>query len=288
MHGASRPGRITVVVSTYEQPSHLECALAGYAGQGDRDFELVVADDGSGPATRAVVERMTTIVGVPLRHVWQEDDGFRKSRILNRAILASSGDYLIFTDGDCIPRPDLVASHRRLARPGHFVSSMYVRLDEAVTVRITPDDARHGRATNYRWLRANGAPDRPDLRRLRYPRWVGALMDNRVPRDRRTFNGNNASVWRADAERVNGFEERFRTYGYEDSEFGLRLEAAGVRGFQARHRALVVHLYHPQPYRSQQDRLQTDPLLEEVRRGGRLRAVEGLDGHRESARPDAV
>ena len=112
----------SVIVSTYNRPEYLELVLDGYAAQTNRDFEVVVADDGSAPATADTIHRIRKDTGLRITHVWHEDSGFRKSLIVNRAIVAAGGEYLLFTDGDCIPRRDLVEVHRRLARPGFFVA----------------------------------------------------------------------------------------------------------------------------------------------------------------------
>ena len=148
--------RISVIVSTYEQPRWLELVLWGFATQTHREFELLVADDGSGPATREVIDRFEADSGLPVRHVRHADDGFRKTEIVNRAILAADGDYLIFVDGDCIPRADFVATHARLARPGSYLAGGAIKLPRDVSERITPDDVREGRATDVAWLRAQG------------------------------------------------------------------------------------------------------------------------------------
>ena len=105
------PASVSVILSTYNQPRWLEKALWGYAAQRMRDFEVVVADDGSGPETADVIVRMQGHNGLRLVHVWHEDRGFRKTEILNRAVIAARGDYLIFSDGDCIPHPEFVATH---------------------------------------------------------------------------------------------------------------------------------------------------------------------------------
>ncbi len=268
---------ISVIVSTYNQPEWLEKVLWGYAIQQDRDFEVVLADDGSGPATRAVVDRLRPELGVPLKHVWQPDQGFRKCRALNLAIRAARGEYLLFTDGDCIPRADLVAVHRRLATPGRFLSAGYIKLDAEASHRITAADVRSGRATDYRWLRSIGVRRSRKLLRLALSPSMAALLDA-ITTTRPTFNGNNTSVWRADAEAVNGFEERM-VYGFEDREFGERLTLAGIRGRQIRHRAPVVHLDHSRPWRSAENKTVNDPIVAEVRSGGRRRALMGLDQH---------
>src|ERR1700741_35568 len=111
---------VGVVFTTYNRPHDLERVLAGYARQTHSRFEIVIADDGSGDETRACIVRARDTWGLDIRHVWHEDIGFRKCRILNRAIEETPAEYLIFTDGDCIPHPDFVRGHVALARPGHF------------------------------------------------------------------------------------------------------------------------------------------------------------------------
>ena len=125
---AEVPDLISVIVTTYNREDALEAVLSALSRQSDRGFEVVIADDGSGSGTAAVVERWRSRLGVPLGHVWQADRGFRAAEIRNRAILACRGDYCIFLDGDCIVRPDFVATHRRLAEPGWFVTGNRVLL----------------------------------------------------------------------------------------------------------------------------------------------------------------
>lgn len=284
--GPAHPGLISVILSTYNQPAWLEKVLWGYAVQRDRQFELLVADDGSGPETRDVIERLSPVLGIPVRHVWQEDDGFRKCRILNRAVLASRGDYLVFSDGDCIPPPWFVGTHRRAARPGHYASGILLRLDMAVSQRITVDDVRSGRAASWRWLHRNGVPLSTRLLRFASPAWVAALAD-RYARSAHHFAGCNSSVWRTDLEAVNGFEERLG-YGAEDAEFGFRLRLAGVRPVGIRNRAPVLHLEHDRAYLGSGDISANLPTIAEVTTGTRRRALVGLDAHVSGDAPTGV
>lgn len=266
--------RLSVIVSTYEKPRDLERALWGYAVQTRRDFELLVADDGSGPDTAAAIERVRVEAGLPVRHVRHEDRGFRKCEILNRAIHAASGDYLLFTDGDCIPRADLVAVHQGLARPGHFLGGGYLKLPAAVSGAITADEVRSGVCFDLAWLRARGwRPGRRALRLTRSAR-LAVLFDKLTP-TRPLFAGNNASAWRADIERVNGFDLRMG-YGGEDRAVGYRLENAGVRGLQVRHRAVALHLHHERPYRETETIRRNQELLRAIRRTRDTRAPVGL------------
>ena len=127
----------SVIFTTYNHPKWLEKTLWGFAVQRYRDFEIIVADDGSGEETCQVIDTMQSQTDIPIRHVWQADDGFQKCRILNKAIVASQGEYLIFTDGDCIPHPDFVGNHVELARENTLLSGGYFKLPLDVSRAIT-------------------------------------------------------------------------------------------------------------------------------------------------------
>jgi glycosyltransferase involved in cell wall biosynthesis len=269
--------RVSVVVTTYNQPEWLEKVLWGFDAQTFRDFELLVADDGSDAPTRDLLDRLRARAGYQLRHVWHPHDGFRKCTILNAAIAVAAGEYLFFTDGDCIPRPDLLAVHVRHARRGHFLSGGYIKLPLATSQQITSDDILAGRATDYAWLRRNGAPWSRRLQRFAWGPRVAGFLDRLTPTGA-TFNGHNASVWRGDLIRVNGFDERLE-YGGLDRELGERLENAGVHGMQLRHRALVVHLDHPRGYRRAEAVARNRTIRDEVAAKRITRSPAGLDRH---------
>ena len=266
--------RLSVIVSTYNKPHFLERVLWGYAVQTDRDFELVVADDGSGPETADLIRRVRAESGMELVHVWHEDRGFRKTEILNRAIVASRGDYLLFTDGDCIPRRDVVEVHRALARPGRYLAGGYVKLPAGLSEQIGVGDVTSGRVSELRWLWARGwRPGRRALRLVRSPR-LAALFDRITPTSAH-FHGNNASTWREAILRVNGFEGKMG-YGGLDRALGYRLENAGVRGIQIRHRAVALHLHHDRPYRRPEVVSANRAILDAITRERLVRAEQGI------------
>ena len=238
--------RISVILATYNSPLWLQKVLWGYAVQSRRADEIVIADDGSTQETLLTIERMKRSFRLPLRHVWHEDVGFRKCEILNKAIEASTGDYLVFSDGDCIPRRDFLSVHTRFAAPNRFLSGGLVRLPMSLSEQIDLPDVTSGRAFSVSWLLRNGL--RPDKKCLMAatPRALGRAMDL-VTTTRATWNGHNASGWRRDLVRVNGFDERMG-YGGEDRELGERLVNVGIRPMQIRHRAVCVHLEHGRGY----------------------------------------
>jgi glycosyltransferase involved in cell wall biosynthesis len=240
------PMRVSVIISTYNSPEWLTYCLWGYATQMHRDFELIVADDGSSFETALVIQRLKRETHLPIRHVWQEHQGFGKCAILNKAILAASADYLVFTDGDCIPRGDFLQKHVQLAAPGHYLSGGAVRLPMAVSRAVRPQDILDRQATEAKWLAANGLPAGKKRWTLAAGQRLAWLCD-RMTTTRATFNGGNSSAWKADVLRVNGCDERMG-YGGEDRELGERLNNIGIRGNQIRHRAVCVHLEHERGY----------------------------------------
>jgi glycosyltransferase involved in cell wall biosynthesis len=241
---------VGVVFTTYNRPQDLERVLAGYSRQTWKQFEIVIADDGSGEETRVCIERARRQWQLNIRHVWHEDIGFRKCRILNRAIVETAADYLIFTDGDCIPHPQFVAGHVALARQGYFVSGGCVRLTDQATKAVTARNVIDGDVFDSRWLQSKGE-NGLNLRKLLLssPPWHNVM--NSITTTRPTWNGHNSSTWREEVLAVNGFDERLG-YGGLDREFGERLERCGMKGIQARYSLICLHLDHPRPYRARE------------------------------------
>ena len=240
------PRLISVILSTFNAPDWLEKSLWGYAVQTHRDFEIVVADDGSGPQTSERIESMRRATGLRIRHVWHPNEGFRKCAILNRGIAEAAGDYLVFSDGDCIPRSDFLTRHANDARPGRFLSGGYVKLPMDLSVLIGPADIQSGRAFEIRWLHQNGMKPTHRWLRLAAGTRTAAVL-NRLTTTRATWNGNNSSGWKADLVAAGGFDERMG-YGGEDRELGERLVNAGLRGHHVRFQTVCLHLDHARGY----------------------------------------
>lgn len=238
--------RVSVILSTYNAPAWLEKALFGWFCQGHGDFELIIADDGSGPETGALLERLRPQSPVPIHHVWQRDDGFRKCRILNKAVLHATAPYLLFSDGDCIPRADFLHAHLRCAEPGYFLSGSYYKLPMSTSEAISREDIESGCCFDKYWLYRHGLPRwRKTLKISAGPRLAPLL--NRLTPAQCNLKGSNASVWKEDVLRVNGFDERM-PWGGEDREFGVRLINAGIRPRHVRYDAIVMHLDHARGY----------------------------------------
>ena len=243
--------KISVVFTTYNSPKWLEKVIWGFSFQEDREFELVIADDGSRKETSELIEKYKAVVDFDIKHIWHEDEGFRKCRILNKAILACDGEYIIVTDGDCIPRSDFVAVHRRYAEPGYFLSGGYFKLPISTSEGITQEDIAFGRCFDKAWLLKNGMKPSVKFMKLTAGPFLSKVY-NTLTLTKRSWNGHNSSCFMDDALKVNGFDERMK-YGGLDAEFGGRLLNAGLKVKQIRYSAICVHLDHSRGYANPED-----------------------------------
>jgi hypothetical protein len=174
---------------------------------------------------------------VSVSHVWQPDDGFRKARALNRAVVRSSGGHLIFSDGDCIPSQTFVQEHLEASRPETLIVGGHIRLTEEETLRLTADDVLSGRVEEL-----VTPADRAHLLWMHMKSLVYiAIKKRRKPK----FYGLNFSLDRASFYRVNGYDSTYHNLAREDSDLRNRLQLGGIRARSLWHRARVFHQYHP-------------------------------------------
>ena len=236
--------KIGVIISTYNNPAWLEKTLWGYLEQTRKADEIIIADDGSTADTREMVMRYAD--RLPIKYVWHEDQGFRKTKILNEALRKAESEYLVFTDQDCIPRNDFLEVHEHYAHKGHFLSGGYFKLPTSISQQLTHDDITSQRAFDLDWLKQQGLKWHFKCTKLTRYQWLARLINTVTPASA-TWNGMNSSGWRTDLIAAKGFDERMR-YGGEDRELGERLVNAGITGTQIRYYAIALHLDHNRPY----------------------------------------
>ena len=263
---------MSVIVTTYNRVDALDAVLRSLSRQSDRDFEVIVADDGSDRATAACVAAWQPKLGVPLVHVWHEDRGFRAAEIRNRAILKSRGAYCIFLDGDCLARYDFVAAHRALAERGWFVTGNRALLSPELTARVLRDGIAVERwsLSDWFWQRLRGGINRLSaiigiplgpLRKIRRHAWRGARSCN-------------LAIWRADFDAVDGFDADYIGWGKEDSDIIVRLIRAGVGRKDGNFATGVVHLWHDEANRNRL--AANEDKLEAVIAGADVTAKNGM------------
>jgi Glycosyl transferase family 2/N-terminal domain of galactosyltransferase len=268
---AARAELISIIMTTYNRDDALEAALRALSRQSDRNFEIIVAEDGLRPETARAVERWAPRLPVTLKHARQEHDGFRGGEIRNRSIRASAGTYCIFLDGDCLPRSDFVATHRALAQPGWFVTGNRILLSREFTAAVLAE----GTAVETWSLgtlmreRLRGGVNRL-LPAVRLP--LGPLRN--LPRGWKGVQSCNLAVAREDLDRIDGFDAAYTGWGREDSDLVVRLQHAGVRRKDGRFATGVLHLWHVQNDRSQLPA--NEARLDAAIRSDRVRALKGL------------
>ncbi|RRQ47544.1 glycosyltransferase [Maribacter algicola] len=240
--------KISVIVSTYNAEEWLKKVLWGFNQQTFKNFEVVIADDGSKTATKELLDQMSKEVFYPILHVWQEDDGFQKSRILNKAVVACRTDYIIMTDGDCIPREDFVHVHYINKEPGYFISGGYYMLPMNISKLISLEDIEQQRCFDIHWLKEKGIPKTFKNNKLTANGLISKVLNWITPTNA-SWNGHNSSGWKHDILNVNGFDERMQ-YGGQDRELGERLFNFGIKSKQLRYSAVCVHLDHKRGYKT--------------------------------------
>ena len=269
MSGASL---ISVIVTTYNREDALDAVIRALGAQSDQNFEIIIADDGSGPDTTSLIESWKPRLALPLKHVRHQHRGFRGGEIRNRGIRASAGALCIFLDGDCVARPDFIAAHRRLYESGWFVTGNRILLSRELTAAILAQGLAP-QMWNFATLlrqRLSGGINRlapavhlplGPLRKLPSASWHGAQTCN-------------LAVARSDLDRVDGFDNAFVGWGLEDSDLVVRLLRAGVRRKDGRFATGVLHLWHPWNNRAQF--AANRKRLEETIEGTRVCALRGL------------
>lgn len=263
----------SLFVSTYEMPRHLELVLAGLERQSRRDFEILLCDDGSGETTRRIIDAFQARVDLPLLHFWQENQGFRKCRILNRALREARGGTMVFLDGDCIPHRDFIRDHLENQEKGRYLAGRRVELGPKISDWLTPDRVRSGffDSPGPRMLRSVMEKDSEHFQRtirVSAPGLRRLLGMERID----DLKGCNYSVSRGDLEAINGFDEEYEGYGREDTDVELRLQNLGLRIKSLKGLALQFHVWHPRRDFTPSN----DSRLEELKKSGRVRCRLGF------------
>jgi len=245
--------KVSIILATYNWPEALRLSLQSLNAQTYKDFEVVIADDGSQDATRVLIEQQRERVAFHLVHEWQEDKGFRKAKILNQAIQCARGEYLIFLDGDCIVQPDFVEQHVHLAEAGVMVTGGRILLGPQLTAQLCQLEtwSFSDWVTQALRHRMTGQLNKllplflklPDFKARIYRRF-----------EWRRIKGCNMAAWREDVVRIDGFDEALEGWGHEDADFVFRLQNSGIRRKSGSWSTEVLHLWHQTASKAQAEK----------------------------------
>ncbi len=267
-----KPSKISVIVTTYNWPLALSAVLRALVAQKTScDFEVIIADDGSTAETAACIALFKQQSTLAITHVWQPDQGFRVAAIRNKAIHTATGDYIIFVDGDCIPRENFIQRHYLLAETNTFVAGNRILLSKALTQRALNQAVALHQWSIWDWCKARvqGYCNRV-LPLLSLPAWAHFKSARRW----KGAKGCNLAVWKADLCTVNGWEETFVGWGYEDSDLVARLLKCGLKNKSGRFYVPVIHVWHPENDRTRE---QTNwAQFKDRQKKGLVCSVQGL------------
>lgn len=265
---------LSLIIAVYNKPEILRLVLAACDRQSMREFEVIVADDGSGPAIVEAVREAQHLYSFPIIHLWHVDAGWRKNTILNKAIRAAHTEYLVFIDGDCLPSRHFLLDHWKEREPGKVLLGRRVETSARWSRQLSLDAITSGAFDRYGWsewmdgFRGNALRLEDGLR-IR-SRLVRTLLLRTV----RGMLGSNFSACKHDLVAINGFDEMYNGPGCgEDSDIEFRLSLIGVTGKSLRNLAVQYHVHHPVTKVSDAcwDRFQ------EVRQKGEPRCRFGLE-----------
>jgi glycosyltransferase involved in cell wall biosynthesis len=267
--------KVSVIITTYNAVEWLQKVLVGFSVQTECDFEIVIADDGSTSETKELLSLFSSKFKYPIIHVWQEDNGFQKSKILNKAILKSNSDYLLFTDGDCIPRKDFVEMHLKHQEKGYFLSGGYFKLPLSVSNNISESNIINQDCFRLKWLKLNGFTLNFKSIKLTKNLFLSQFM-NWITPTKRSWNGHNSSGYKSDIIAVNGFNHDMQ-YGGLDRELGERLFNNGLLSKQIRYSAICVHLDHARGYSSPEIWKKNNAIRSFNRKNKIIKIENGID-----------
>lgn len=219
-----------LVITTYNWPEALEQVLKSVQHQTKIPDEIIIADDGSGTATAELIKKIKAKTGLPIKHVWQKDDGFRAAQIRNKAIAATQCDYIIFIDGDCLLQQDFIAKHCLLARPLHITDGNRIILNKKNTAHVLCGQSFYDFLSLPQHFKLLYIP-LGYLRKIAPVKWKGVKTCN-------------VGIYRTDLFQVNGFDESYTGWGFEDSDLVVRLYNSGIKRISARSATSVIHLWH--------------------------------------------
>lgn len=231
----------SLIITTYNSPKALELVLLSAAAQTRLPDEIIIADDGSTEETRQLIDKLKKNFPTEIRHIWHQDQGFQRSKILNKAIAAAKSDYLIQADGDCILHPAYISDHLAFAKEGYFLFGSRIR-----TLENTVDELLSSKCIRFGLFSSHTKRTVKALHNILLAR-LFTVDHNSIHK----FRGCNISYWKKDIIAANGYNEEFKSWGREDSELVIRFLNGGIQGKRLKFCGILYHIHHPTSSKAQ-------------------------------------
>lgn len=237
---------VSLIIAFYNDPGNLKLILPSLELQTCPSFEVILADDGSSEEMVGEIQEMIRNSSLNIRHIWHEDRGWRKNIILNKAVVESRSDYLVFIDGDCILHPRCLEEHFHHKKKKWIIAGRRVNLSPGFSAGLTPERIRNGILWGWSlpalvWK--NRKHENAHLENAFYFR--NSFLRSRINKKDKGVLGSHFSLFREDLLAVNGFDERFLSPAVgEDTDLELRLRRNGMKVRTLKHIAIQYHLYH--------------------------------------------
>jgi len=264
---------LSLIIAVYNRSDNLRLILAAYNRQTFKDFEVIIADDGSGPDIEAVVDEAKKKYEFQIKHIWHEDKGWRKNIMLNKAIRASDSDYLVFTDGDCIPHRRFLEDHFSEREDRKVLCGRRVEMSERWSGQLTVEHILSGAHEQIGLAELWDVIIGKAVNIEEGLRFNSKILSSAFHRKVRGILGSNFSIHKKDIEDINGFDELYNGPGCgEDSDIQFRLGLIGIECKPLRHKGIQFHIHHPRAAASQA----CIQRFEEMKRKGEFRCKYGL------------
>lgn len=265
--------KLSVIVTTYNRPDALKKVLDGLLYQTCLPDEIIIADDGSGNSTKAMLQPYLNHTQIMIKHVWQQDKGFRAAWIRNKAIFASIGEYLLLLDGDCIPGKYFVRDHLDLAQKGCFFQGKRVLVEKSVEQIFNRTNCNSTARLIIHALKNEISNSHHIIRIPVFPSYKVRKLSGII--------SCNIGIFRDDIFAVNGFNHAFKGWGREDSELVVRLFKYGLKRKENPFRAICFHLWHDESKRDSLKR--NDRILKETFKAKSFSCKSGLNDIKEQS-----
>ncbi|MFL1896114.1 glycosyltransferase family 2 protein [Aquimarina sp. 2-A2] len=257
--------KCSLIISTYNWPEALDLVLQSVLRQSVLPDEVIIADDGSTNQTEVLINNFQKTFPIPIKHIWQEDNGNQKAMIMNKAIAQASYEYIVEVDGDIIMHKHFIKDHLKFAEANYYLFGSRVTLKKSHLHKIY-----HNKQITFNYF-SKGIKKRG--RTIHFP----FLTKFFKPVDQRSskFRGCNVSFWKEDFIKVNGYNEAFKGWGREDSELIERMHNNGIKGKRLKFAGLAYHLYHLE---QSKNRLKNNDLIEQQTIANKvIRTIDGID-----------